>query len=297
MYPRVIAPLITPYKETLEVDLDSFYNLAEKLSSKRIGLLVAGTTGEMPLLTIGEKMALAKAAVEAAGGRVPVIVGVGGPDPSRVLEEARSIARVSGVDALLVPPPYYYPVGQGDVEAFYSWLASRIEKPVMIYNIPSHTGVNVEPETVERLSSHVNIVGVKATVDSSLYQFRLITRLRDRPEFKVYSGLDHLLAYNLILGGSGGIVAGANVCPRLLLEISKAALEDPDKLPVLHERLSRMWSILSRARSVQGALKAVLALHGTIRTVVSRPPIPPDAEKTIAEIQEEWVRQGFHETC
>ncbi len=294
-FPRVIAPLVTPYRSDLSLDVEAARRLYARLAGLGVGLFVAGTTGEMPLLTLQEKEALVSAALDAARGRVPVLAGAGGPDPSRVLWEARSLID-AGADAVVVPPPYYYPLPPSQVEAFYSWLAGLVDGRVILYTIPSHTGVDVPVDVVERLAvEHSNIVGVKATVDSSIYQFTLVSRLKAaRADFLVYSGFDHLLPYNLVAGGDGGIVAGANIAP--LLHVDLAESIDRGDMAKTRDGIRLFWSllrVLSAGRSVPGSIKVVLASEGLIESYAVRPPLPPEDDLSASRVREAWESAGL----
>jgi len=290
------VPLVTIYKPTLEVDLEATAALAERASRLGLGVLVAGTTGEMPLLRPAEKAALASAAVEAAAGRVPVWAGAGAPDPGAAAEEARLLAS-TGVDAVLSPPPYYYPLTPGDVEAYYQWLPGAAGARIVAYLIPSHTGIIVPAESIARIAaSSPGVLGVKATVDSADYQARLVHEARRaRPGFLVYAGYDHLLAYNLAHGGSGGVVAGANVCPRLFKAIAEA--RTTAELAALHEKLHRLRRVLDRGRTIIGALKVILEHEGLAPSSAARPPITPETGETRREIIREWEASGLAREC
>jgi len=291
------VPLVTLYKPTLEVDVEATAALAERLSRRGLGILVAGTTGEMPLLELNEKLSLASAVRERVGARVPVWLGVGGPNPRHVAGEASLVSSAAVVDAILVPPPYYYPLRPGDVEAYYLWLSKVAAAPIIAYIIPSHTGIIVPPDSIARIAHEAeNVVGVKATVDSAEYQASLIHAARSaRPDFLVYAGYDHLLAYNLAHGGSGGVVAGANVCPRLFKAIAEA--ETIGELVGLHETLHELRSVLSQGNTVIGAIKVVLEHEGLAPSSATRPPITPENEETRRRIIGAWTASKLSRKC
>jgi len=284
--PLVVAPTVTLYTEDLRVDVEASRRFFEALAGAGVGIFVAGTTGEMPLLDYDEKILLLQTALDASKGRVPVLVGVGGPDPSMVLAEARAMAGM-GPDAIVVPTPYYYKPPPFMLESFYDWLAGRVDADIIVYTIPSHTGVEIPIPVLERLAAErSNIIGVKATVDSSLYQFQLARTLkRVRSDFLVLSGFDHLLPYNLAIGGDGGIVAGANIAPLLHKKIagSRGPFEQ-DLLDALHN----LVALMSLGASVPGALKTVLRELGIAKTNLVRPPLPPETDATEKLVVEAW---------
>ncbi len=291
----VIAPLVTPYDSGLRVDLESARRLMEIVAGAGVGLFTSGTTGEMPLLAPEEKVGLARLALDVARGRVPVLAGVGGPDPGRVLEEARLLSDV-GVDYLVIPPPYYYRPGPGEVEAFYSWLAGSLDARILVYIIPSHVGYTVPIDVLERLArEHSNIAGVKATVEDAVYLSRIILRVKTvRRDFLVFSGLDSMLSYNLLAGGDGGIVAGANLVPLLHQTLVEALSRgDVSTARRLHLELVLLGEVLARARSLQGGIKTILSWMGVIGSRLVRPPLPQEDEGTAEAVVEAWRQSGL----
>jgi len=289
--PVVIAPVVTLYGEDLRVDVEAAQRFFRVLADSGVGIFVSGTTGEMPLLDYDEKVLLLEAALDAARGRVPVLVGVGGPDPSMVLAEARALAAL-GPDAIVVPTPYYYKPPPFMLESFYDWLAGRVDANIIVYTIPSHTGVEIPLPVLERLAAErSNIIGVKATVDSSLYQFQLVRSLKSvRSSFLVLSGFDHLLPYNLAIGGDGGIVAGANIAPLLHKEL--AASRGPFDQRLL-DSLHSLVILMGMGASVPGALKTILRELGIAKTNLVRPPLPPETEATERRVVEAWRASGL----
>ena len=291
--PRVVAPMVTPYNQSLEVDYDSAERLARRIAAEGVGVLIAGTTGEMPLLTVSEKASLLRVVAGVAGWD-SLITGVGGPNPFAVLGEAKALSG-EGARYLLIPPPYYYSPPQYGIEAFYKWLAGNINSKILVYNIPSHTGTLVSVSTIEKLSSVDKIVGIKATVDSVSYQASLIRTLKRRtPGFIVYSGSDELLLYNLSSGGDGGITAGANLTPRLHSRLVEAYEKgDYSRAVELHKLLLNIPWILEPARSLQGGIKTILAEEGVIDTCEVRPPLPPEDEESRREVVRRWRESGL----
>ncbi len=291
--PRVVAPMVTPYNQSLEVDYDSAERLARRIAAEGVGVLIAGTTGEMPLLTVSEKASLLRVVAGVAGWD-SLITGVGGPNPFAVLGESKALSG-EGARYLLIPPPYYYSPPQYGIEAFYKWIAGNINSKILVYNIPSHTGTLVSVSTIEKLSSVDKIVGVKATVDSVSYQASLIRTLKRRtPGFIVYSGSDELLLYNLSSGGDGGITAGANLTPRLHSRLVEAYEKgDYSRAVELHKLLLNIPWILEPARSLQGGIKTILAEEGVIDTCEVRPPLPPEDEESRREVVRRWRESGL----
>ncbi len=285
---RIYAPMVTPYTDGLEIDYDSAATLAGRIASHGIGVFVSGTTGEITSMVLSERRELLSRVREAVSGKASVIVGTASPNPTVVMVEASTLSGESP-DAIVVPPPFYYPVPGYSVEGFYRWLAKYAGSPIIVYTIPSHVGFNVPVEVLESLSRVEGIAGVKATVDSSAYQARLLSRLSNVDGFRVYTGFDHLLPYSLVMGGWGGIVAGANLVPALHKFILDSYLEgDMKDFTTLSRILPELAWILEPARSTQGGIKAILASEGIIGSDAVRPPLPPEDEHSRRLVLERW---------
>lgn len=292
----LIVPSITPYDEDLTINTKDMEALASRYAEEGVTVFVSGTTGEIALLLPEEKRKLVQAAKKGVAGRVPVLAGSGWPNPYLVLEEAR-VLEEAGADILVVPPPYYYPVPQYSVEGFYQWLSRSTRIPIMIYTIPSHTGIEVSVNTILSLSREENIVGVKATVPNILYQSNLIREVkRYNPGFLVYSGLDSLLLFNLASGGDGGVIAGCNLTPKLHAELVEdwrsGNLKRASRLNQLIQKIA--W-VLEPARSLQGGIKAILAYEGVISSDAVRPPLPLEDDQSRKKVIGRWRESGLRD--
>lgn len=214
------AALITPFRDGA-LDLDAFDSLVERQLSRRMdALVVCATTGEAPTLSDAERADVIRACVRQAGHRVPVIAGSG--SNSTAVAVARSLeAEALGADGLLVVTPYYNKATQAGLIAHYTAIADAVHIPVILYNVPSRTGVSCSAETYARLSEHPNIAGVKEASGN----FALIqdTRRRCGESFSVWSGNDEDTTAVMALGGAGLISTAANLIPgdmRALVRLS-----------------------------------------------------------------------------
>ena len=204
--------LITPFTEDAkQVDCAFFETLCGfQIRRGTDALVVAGTTGESPVLGRDEKNTLFRTAVEAAGGTVPVIAGTGSNNTEDAVKKSND-AEKQGVNALLVVTPYYNKCTQEGLIRHYTYIADRVSAPIIVYNVPSRTGVNILPQTYQALSEHKNIVAVKeANGDISTVAE---TRRLCGDTLDVYSGNDDQTAAFLALGGKGVISVAANVIP------------------------------------------------------------------------------------
>ncbi len=203
--------LITPFGKDGKIDYGLFKKLIEfQILNKTDAIIVCGTTGEGSTLTTSERIALFSAAVDQVSGRVPVIAGTGSNSTSfsqDLMEEAEG----TGIDAHLSVSPYYNKASQAGIIKHYYALADKTKKPIIVYNVPTRTGVNIKPETYAILCEHPNIRAVKeADSDISKLQ-KSISLCGERLDF--YCGNDDLTAASCFIGCKGVISVVSNVLP------------------------------------------------------------------------------------
>jgi len=197
------------------------------------GLVPVGTTGESPTLDFPEHERVIQITVTVANRRVPVIAGVGGNATSEALELHR-FARKAGADAGLSVNPYYNKPSQEGLYRHFMTLADSVELPIVLYNIPGRTGINMTPETVARLAKHPNIVAIKEAT-GSLDQASEIMSLCDLP---ILSGDDSLTLPLMSIGGKGVISVASNLIPRQIKQMTeRAARGDFAGAAGIHRRL------------------------------------------------------------
>lgn len=209
--------LVTPFRGG-DVDWAAYDNLIERqIAAGTEALIVCGTTGEPAALTARERDALIRRAVEVCNGRCAVVAGTGANDTSRAIELSRQ-AQAAGADALLLVTPYYNKTTQAGLIAHYTAVADSVDLPMILYNVPSRTGLNLLPETAAALCRHGNICGIKEA-SGSISQIAELARLCG-DEIALYSGSDDQTLAVLALGGQGVISVAGNVCPELMREIT-----------------------------------------------------------------------------
>jgi 4-hydroxy-tetrahydrodipicolinate synthase len=235
MFHGSIVALVTPFRNG-RLDERAFQDLVQwHLDEGTHGFVPVGTTGESPTLSHPEHERVVELCVEAAGGRAPVIAGTG----SNATEEAISLtrhAKRAGADAALVVTPYYNKPTQDGLYAHYRAIHDAVDLPIVIYNIPGRSVVDMAPETMARLAKLPNVVGVK---DSSADIVRpLVTHAACGPEFCQLSGEDGNVLAFLAHGGHGCISVTANVAPRLCAGLHEAwRAGRRDEALALHRRL------------------------------------------------------------
>ena len=202
--------IITPLTKE-GVDYDSFGRLIDWQIEKGVAaLVVAGTTGEGSTLSDEEHRAVVSYAVERVGGRVPVIAGTGSNDTAYAIDLSRYCCE-AGADALLVVSPYYNKATQKGLVRSFSDIADAVDKPIILYNVPSRTGCNIQPKTCLELSEHPNIVAIKEA-SGDISQIAETARLCEG-RLDIYSGNDDQILPVLSLGGKGVISVLSNVLP------------------------------------------------------------------------------------
>ncbi len=208
--------LVTPYTEN-GIDYGTMAELIEfQIGNGTDGIVIAGTTGEASTMTDEEYEQVLRFSVEKVAGRVPVIAGAGSNSTQKAIEHSQLAQRI-GVDGLLVVTPYYNKGTQKGLLAHFTEIAKSVELPIIAYNVPSRTGMNILPGTVSQLAKVENIVGLKEA-SGDISQIAQIMSCVPK-EFAVYSGNDDSIVPLLSLGGKGVISVVANVLPRETSEL------------------------------------------------------------------------------
>src|SRR6185503_208206 len=203
--------LVTPFKEDLSIDEAALRKFVEFQISEGIDFLVpCGTTGESPTLTDDEHRRVVEIVVEEARGRVPVIAGAGGNNTAHIIKLARECERI-GVDGLLSVTPYYNKPNQEGLYQHFKAIADATTLPIILYNVPPRTNVNILPDTIVRLAGIPNIIGVKEA-SGDISQIAEIVN-RAPAGFRVLSGDDSMTLPLISVGGVGLISVASNEAP------------------------------------------------------------------------------------
>ncbi|RMO18826.1 4-hydroxy-tetrahydrodipicolinate synthase [Pseudomonas cichorii] len=213
----IIPALVTPFTDDQQLDEQALRGLIENLLQAGVhGLFVLGTNGEFFTLSESEKLKIARITVEAAAGRVPVVVGTGAFATHEVIELNKKMIDV-GADALSIITPYFNAISQSELIKHYTAIADASELPLMMYNIPAKTGMSIGIGAVATLSQHPKIKGIK---DSAGNFDALVQMMKYRSDdFAVFAGTDSLIYWNLLAGGDGAIAATANAVPEVVMSI------------------------------------------------------------------------------
>ncbi len=216
VFKGVATALITPLTEN-GIDYEAFGKLIDWQIDEGINaLVVCGTTGEASTLTDDEHRAAISFAVERAAGRVPIIAGTGSNDTAYALELTRHACE-AGADAILVTTPYYNKATQKGLIQMYTAIADESTVPVILYNVPSRTGVNIEPKTYAALADHPNIVAIKEANGNISKIVETMSLVHDKLD--LYSGNDDQIVPLMSLGGCGVISVISNLLPKETVEL------------------------------------------------------------------------------
>lgn len=268
--------LITPFRPDLSLDEDGMRRLVRRQIEGGIHFLVpCGTTGENPTLSREEHLRVVEITLEEAQGRTPVLAGCGGNDTRRVVELARDLEAL-GADGLLVVTPYYNkPTPEGLYQHFKE-VARATRLPIVVYNVPSRTGVNVDPATLARLAEIETVVGVKEA-SGNISQIAAIFQAVS-PSFAVLSGDDAVTLPLIALGGVGIISVVSNEVPFAMARLTSLCLEGD--FPAAREMQRRLHALMevNFIESNPGPVKAAMGLMGLIDPVFRLPAVYPKPE-------------------
>ena len=269
----IITAMVTPFESSGNIDIKTTEILIEKLIANGVqGIFVLGTNGEFHVIENDMKIKFAKKVVEIVANRVPVYAGAGGNSTDEVIKLGKQMIAV-GVDALSVITPYFVSLKENELYNHYKMIAENLAIPIVLYNIPKNTGINLSFELVSKLSKISNIIGIK---DSSgdINNIAGYIDNTSRDEFSVLSGSDSLILKALKIGATGAISATSNLLTTNNVEIYKQFIAgNLDKAEQWQQSLEEFRRILKYA-SIPSVLKQSLSLSG-IEVGVPRLPVLP----------------------
>ncbi|HET7268298.1 MAG TPA: 4-hydroxy-tetrahydrodipicolinate synthase [Oleiagrimonas sp.] len=257
----IYVPLVTPFNGNGEVDVATLETLVDAMINKGVaGICACGTTGEYYALSDAERVQVLETVHRASAGRVPLIAGIGDMSTRRSIERAAG-AKAIGYDSLLLSPPPYSLPDQAGIRAHFEYVAEHCDLPIIIYNFPARTGVNVEFDTVAALARHPNIIGIKESSGDFSQALRMLQA--DFADFNVICGCDDQPADFFFWGGKSWVAGAANVFPGEQVALHAAAMagdwDDVRKLmramyPALHSMESGDYNQKAKAGCLNGTL-------------------------------------------
>lgn len=272
----IIPPMITPLLDRDTLDIAGLDRLIEHILEGGVhGIFLLGTTGEAPGLSYRLRRELIDHACKQIGDRVPILVGI--TDTSFV--ESVNIAKYAaqaGASGVVIAPPYYFPAGQAELLEYLQHLVPELPLPLFLYNMPSHTKLVFEPDTVRKAAEIPGVVGLKDSSANMIYFHRLQQLFADRPDFSLLVGPEELLGETLLLGGHGGVSGGANIYPSLYVNLYDAAMaRDIDRTAALHSKImqisSTIYSIGQYGSSFLKGVKCSLSLMKICNDFMAEP--------------------------
>ena len=282
--------LVTPFRRDLSLDEATLRKLVRRQVEAGINFLVpCGTTGESPTLTRTEHLRVVEIALEESQGKVPVLAGAGGYNTHEVIELAQQLEHM-GVNGILSVAPYYNKPTQEGIYQHYAAIAAAISVPIIVYNVPGRTGVNVEPATMARLARISNIVGVK---EASGNIGQVANLLHEVPEqFTVLSGDDSITIPIMSLGGRGVISVVSNQIPAEMTQLAQACLRgDYAGARQIQARFLPLMNV-NFVESNPIPVKAAMALMGLLEPVYRLPMVPP-SPANLARIEKTLEAAGL----
>ena len=287
MFTGAMTALVTPFRDR-EVDTRALVALVEAQIAGGINALVpCGSTGEAATLTHEEHLAVVRAVVRAARGRVPVIAGTGSNSTAEAIRLTRG-AEEAGADAALLISPYYNRPTQDGIYRHYAAVADASGLPLILYNIPGRTGSNITPDTIARLARLPNIAGVKEASGNLAQVLEIIDE--SGADFGIYSGDDILTLPIMAAGGHGVIAVGANLMPRAYVELTDALLAgDLERARMQNHRLlPLMMALTLEVNPIP--VKTALAMMGQCADEFRLPltPMSPGARVRLEDVLREY---------
>ena len=289
---QIVTAMVTPFNQQEEVDYPATQNLIEHLIANGTdAVVVGGTTGESATLSTTEKIALFKYVVQVVDGRIPVIAGSGTNNTRESIELTRE-AELAGADAAMIVAPYYNRPSQEGLYQHFKTIADSTNLPIMVYNIPGRTAVNMEVDTIVRLADEVeNIVCVKEASGDLDAMAEIIERTEE--EFTLYSGDDGLTLPVLSIGGTGIVSVSAHIVGLEMQNMINAFKSGNVKeAAAIHRSLLPTYKTVFSAPSPT-PVKAILNMYG-VETGGVRLPLVPLTDEEIQALKKEIHLQITH---
>lgn len=237
----IVPPLVTPLLDNNTLDVEGLERLIEHVVAGGVhGIFILGTTGEAQSLGFELRVEMIKQTSRILKKRIPLLVGISDTslaDSVRLSE----IAAEYGADAVVSAAPYYYATGQAELAEFYEELIPQLNLPIYLYNMPSHTKVSFAPSTIKRIAENEKVIGFKDSSANGTYLQSVMHEMRDRKDFSIFVGPEEMTAEAVMMGANGGVNGGANIFPRLYVDLYNAATKgDIAKVKELQQKVMQV---------------------------------------------------------
>lgn len=246
----IVPPLVTPLLDNTTLDIDGLERLIEHVVAGGVhGIFILGTTGEGPSLSNNLKKEMIKQTSRILNKRLPLLVGI---SDTSIVESIRlsQFAVESGADAVISAPPYYFTTAQPELAEFYESLIPQLELPLYLYNMPGLTKMSFAPETVKRIAENEKVIGFKDSSADGTYFQKVIYEMREHKDFSIFIGPEEMMAEVVLMGADGGVTGGANLFPKLYVDLYFAASSGNLKeVKRLHAKVMQISSTIYKAGS------------------------------------------------
>jgi 4-hydroxy-tetrahydrodipicolinate synthase len=272
----IVPPMVTPLLDRDTLDCAGLERLVEHIIAGGVhGLFILGTTGEAPSLSYALRSDLIARVCRQVAKRIPVLVGI--TDTSFIESvNMANVAQKHGADAVVLAPPYYFPAGQPELLEYLQHLLPELPLPLFLYNMPSMTKINFTPETVLAAAALKGVAGFKDSSGSLIYFKNVLMELKDNPGFSMLIGPEELLYEAVFAGGHGGVNGGANIFPRLYVDLYNAAVKNDVKAAsALQSRVMQisknLYGVGKHSSSYLKGVKCALSCLGICSDFLAEP--------------------------
>ena len=282
----IIPPLVTPLLDNDTLDVEGLERLIEHVVAGGVhGIFILGTTGEAQSLSFSLREEMIKQTSKILKERLPLLVGISDTSLSDSIRLSYSAAEY-GADAVVSAAPYYFAAAQPELIDFYEALIPKIALPTYLYNMPTHTKVSFAPSTLYRLSENEKVLGFKDSSANGTYLQSIIYTMREKKDFSIFVGPEEMTAEAVLMGASGGVNGGANMFPKLYVDLYNAAkAEDIETVRKLQLNVMQIsTTIYAQGKYGSSFLKGVkcaLSLLGICSDTLALPFAKFDGEERI----------------
>lgn len=282
----IIPAMITPFTKRGEVDFNGIKETVDFLIANGVDeVMCLGSTGEAAALTKEERIKVTETTVKASHGRVPVMVGTGAPSTREVIELTRE-AKNAGANSVMVVTPFYEIPNQEGLYRHYTTIAEKVDIPIVLYNIPPHTKVEIGLQTLERLAEIDNIVALKDSSGNLSYFAEVMQLVGDK--IAVLNGGDDITLPCFALGCHGAILALANIAPRMVVDLYQAVRQkEMARAQELYYQLLPIARIISTPQNFPATVKEAVTMLGRPAGLAREPILPVSAR------EKEAIRQAL----
>jgi 2-dehydro-3-deoxy-D-pentonate aldolase len=271
----IIPPLVTPLADIDTLDIKGLENLIEHVISGGVhGIFILGTTGEATSLSYELRKELIKRTSETVNHRIPVVAGITDTSVKGSLEVAEYSAKM-GIDGVVIAPPFYVPISQEEMREYLEIIVPKLQLPFLMYNMPGCTKMHMSLETIKK-SKELGSIGIKDSSGDMSYLYALIREFKDSPEFSIMTGTELFLPDTILHGGHGAVAGGANLFPKLFVDLYNALLaRDLERIAVLRDLVfdidSTIYNVGKHKSRIIKGIKCALSVMDICNDYVALP--------------------------